>query len=203
MVLLYFYQSILLILFTATCCFALPWNTPQKLSTENSKLEFEVDSTWHKVHGIVKNISGKVWLTETTDPLSVRANLTLPVNSFDTDNQSRDKKMRSVMNEKEFPYVNFDLTSVEGLCLPETLKVDETCHGFAIGDITINNVTMPIRFPISVTSQHGNYLVNGNATIDWPDFDIKDPSIIIAKVYPRVNINFVINLKPENINEQH
>jgi len=83
------------------------WNLPQQLSDTNTTVTFEVDSTWHLVEGKTAGIHGRVWLENQADTNSINIEVSLPVARFDTDRESRDEKLRTVMYAQRYPEVSF------------------------------------------------------------------------------------------------
>ena len=53
------------------------WNLPVELTDKNTTVKFEVDSTWHMVHGTTAHISGNAKLLKPEDPSSVNVNLSI------------------------------------------------------------------------------------------------------------------------------
>ncbi len=177
---------------------ATPWNLPKPLTTQNTEVTFEVDSTWHLVHGIAKQVEGKLWLEDPKDFRSVRGEVKLPVAEFDTDNSSRDSKLRKVMHADTSPLVTFQITgSVPMLCDPTKLPESAACSFEVPGELAINNVKKDVMVTASLTHLQEAYRISGVTTIKWADFMIDDPSILIAKLHDEVKISFVVilNLK--------
>lgn len=174
------------------------WKLPQSISASNTEVRFEVDSTWHLVKGIAKEVKGKVWLARSNNPLSVRAEVILPVNAFDTDSKARDSKMRKVMHATEFPDVVFKLDrDIPELCAPRQVKPDLPCQTALKGSLAISGVTTAIDLPITITNKRTEYQISGALPIHWEEFNVEDPSILIAKLAPVVNVSFKINIPLE------
>ena len=122
----------------------------------------------------------------------------MPVAAFDTDNESRDEKLKTVMHTERIPNVIFEfLRSTPTLCDPKTLVNSQSCTFEVSGDLTINGVTRKVIVPSEVTSIHSSYKISGTTSIRWTDFDVGDPSILIAKLYDDVKINFSVKLDPK------
>lgn len=175
------------------------WNLPQELNDQNLKIDFAVDSTWHLVEGATSSISGKAWLDNPQDFRSVRAEISLPVATFDTQNSRRDRRMREVMQAEQFPNVNFRLEQVLEVCDPKTVKEGHVCNFRVRGVLRIRDVEKTIDWPSKISYQPAlaAFKLEGKSEIDWQDFGIEDPSIFIAKVYPQAQISFVLNLPAE------
>ena len=171
------------------------WNLPQEISPASASILFEVDSTWHVIKGKTDNFSGKVWLEDKTDFRSLRGNIHLPVASFDTDNKSRDERLREVMHAEQNPFVEFKITSFDSAsCDPTTLMDQNSCQAVIFGDITINGISKNIALNTSIEKSGTSYKVDGTSSLKWSDFKVDDPSIIIAKLYEDVIIHIQLTL---------
>lgn len=181
----YLLFGIVFSLFVPSQSSALPWNLPQDLDDTKTTVTFNVDTTWHLVEGKTGKIRGRLWLENAKDFQSVRGFVELPVASFDTDNTSRDKELRSVMAAVEFPMVRFDIIQIDSLCDPSTLKEDG-CHATLRGSLTIRDVKKELSTPILVTRTSKGFNVTGSFKFLWADFHVEDPSILIARVHDEV-----------------
>ena len=68
-------------------------------------------------------------------------------------------KAKDFFNVKKYPTSTFEIASVE--------------DGMASGKLTINGITNPITFPITITAEEDSLNVSGKAVIDRTSFDIK------------------------------
>lgn len=167
---------------------AATWDLPLAVNDSNTTVSFEVDSTWHLVHGTTKNISGTVTQASSTDPLSIRADIVIPVRFFNTDSQSRDERMLEVMAAERFPSVSFRSTRLSENCTPTSIEIHGRCTGSLRGALTIRDVSKEVDLPVEIAKQDGHYVINGTLHIAWADFNVEDPSILIARLDPTVTI---------------
>lgn len=170
------------------------WNLPMQASDANVKAAFEVDSTWHMVHGTTSSLTGKIWLENPADFSSVRATLHIPVSAFDTQRKSRDRRMREVMAADTYPEVVFELLGTEGLCSPQKIAVESPCPAKLNGRLTIRGTSMDVLLPVNVSRRAHAFVIEGKKDITWADYGVEDPSILIAKVDPIVTVNFEVTL---------
>lgn len=188
-------QLLLIIIFLfQSIVFAETWNLPSDINDTNTKVNFEVDSTWHFIEGDTKKVSGKIWLEDPRDYSSVRASINLPVAEFNTDGESRDERMREVMHAESYPEVSYSISKLNGLCDPKGLKEGLSCDFITEGSLMISGVTKPVSFPSKVTREQNAYTISGSTTIQWADFNIEDPSILVAKLDPDAKIKFSITI---------
>lgn len=171
------------------------WNLPVQISDSNTIVGFEVDTTWHTVHGKTANISGNIMLSDPKDYKSIQATVVLPVSSFNTNSESRDKTLRESMSAQNYPKVTVKVTSVENICAPKDLDTIPSCAGMLVGSLTIRDTEREVRIPAQVSKQQdGHYLVSGSLTFSWAAFGVEDPSIFIAKVNENVTVKFEVTL---------
>lgn len=168
-----------------------PWNLPVVISDERCSVTFEISTTFHDVAGVAKRVSGKV---EASGAGGITASLTLPVRAMSTGNASRDEKMYTVMHAAEHPNVEARLRSVPDFCDPPRVDGGEPCRTSLSGEIKISGVSRPVTVPVEVTKRGSSYIVTGRQTIDRRDFGVDDPSTFLAKVDPKVEVEFRLEL---------
>jgi polyisoprenoid-binding protein YceI len=195
-----------LLAFLASLSFALvvrseireSWNLPLEANDSNVSAKFEVDTTWHTVHGNISHIHGRVWLKDVKDELSVQAQLAFPVEYFDTNSKSRDKELRECLSADKFPDAILIIDRNENLCRPAQITSDHPCHALLKGSLSMRGVTREIGVPAQVTrTDSGDYVVDGEVSFDWSEFGIPDPSILIARVQKIVKVSYSIAI-PSN-----
>jgi polyisoprenoid-binding protein YceI len=166
------------------------WDLPTELNDRNTNVTFVVDSTWHTVRGITKNISGSVRLDDAKDSLAVAVDLRVPVRFFDTNSELRDDRLREVMAADAFPEVRFVSTRLSEECNPSLIDKKGSCQGSLSGILSIRDVTKTVSLPVSIQSTPHGYRVEGAFTTRWEDFHVEDPSIIVARLDPFVTISY-------------
>ncbi len=166
------------------------WSLPAQLNDLNTAVSFEVDSTWHLVQGTTSNVTGSVRQQDPADPLSIEVDLTIPVASFDTDWDARDEKLTVVMAAEQFAQVHFRSTRLSADCHPLKVKNDGRCSGFLQGFLTIRDVTLPVSLPVEIVRSGNSDTITGKLTLQWADYHVEDPSILIAKLDPTVTIAY-------------
>lgn len=170
------------------------WNLPVQLNDQNTRISFEVDSTWHLVEGKTSGVSGAIWLADQGDPLSIRGDIKIPVARFNTDWESRDEELRHVMDIAHYPDVSFHLAGTQSLCKPDSLVEAASCTGELLGDLEIKSHRAPQAVGVQVRRDGDDFIVAGDFSINWSEFGVEDPSILIAKVQPQAKIMFEIIL---------
>lgn len=170
------------------------WNLPAELNDTNTKVGFQVDSTWHLIHGTTKNLSGRAWLENESDPTSVRARVIFPVRAFDTDNSSRDSRMREVLQADKHGEVLLELLSLGEGCSPTALEALPECSVKGHAKLSIRGITHELDLPLRVKHAGDGYEISGKAKIQWPDFGVEDPSILVARLAKEVEIHYTVSL---------
>lgn len=173
------------------------WHLPQTIADENTTVSFAVDSTWHLVEGKTSGLRGKIWLANSSDPLSIRIEATLPVDRFDTARESRDEKLRKVMHAEQFSEVSFvGLRAAlrEGECQPTKLSEGTVCRIDIDGELRIGAVSKSVVLPVVVSKTPRGFHVEGGLSLDWADYGVDDPSILIAKLDRIVRVRVAVEL---------
>lgn len=93
-----------------------------------------------EVEGSFKKFTGN-YTAAKTDLTDAKVNFTIDINSIDTDNENRDKHLKSddFFNAEQFPQMAFKSTSIK--------KVSGNKYAL-YGNLTIRNVTKPVKFDV-------------------------------------------------------
>lgn len=167
------------------------WGLPFILDDNNTHIRFEVDSTWHTVKGAVSGVSGKVWLQDSGDFTSVLSDIKIPVGKFDTENSSRDERMREVMAEDRFPVVTLSLQRLNGECSPKQIMNGVPCDCSLNAILGIRDVTKRVDMPCSMRRiSPREAQLTGSYSLSWAEYHVEDPSIFIARLDPVVTIYY-------------
>lgn len=172
------------------------WKLPQALTDENISVSFEVDTTWHVVHGEVRGISGSVFLADKKDLNSIQAEIHFPVKQFDTDWGMRDDSLREHMKAEEFPEVVLTTGEFLGDCDPNTIN-EQGCSAELKASLQICDVTKDIKLPVVIKKKDGIFIANGSYTFAWAKYNVDDPSMFMAKVKPDVTVKYSITIPVE------
>ena len=177
------------------------WNLPQKLNDQNTKVWFEVDSTWHMVHGTTSGVDGLAQLTEEGNPSLLDVNLELPVTSFNTDWEARDERMREVMQAEQFPKVLLHASRLKRDCTPAKTLRDLKCTDILEGELRLLKTSKKVEIPVSIkVEQNRNFVIEGKFPFKWAEYGIEDPSIFVARLNPTVTVFFKVTL-PATLDE--
>ena len=147
-----------------------------------------------EVDGSFKNFDGTIESTK-PDFSDAVVNFTVDVTSVDTDNENRDKHLKSndFFNAEQFPQMKFESTSFKPLG-GNKYKLD--------GNLTIRDITKPVSFDVtyggSINTQRGAKIgFIANTTINRFDYNLKwdrateAGSLVVAKeVGIKINAQF-------------
>lgn len=166
------------------------WQLPMNLSDENTKIKFEVDTTWHIVYGNVSGITGKVEMANAKDPTSIKGEIQIPVKNFSTGWDARDKSLLEHMKVEKYPEVQLKINGLKTLCTP----AEEECKTTLLSSLRICDVTKEVEIDAVIKKMNTSYEVSGNYPIKWAEYNVDDPSILVAKVDPTVTVSFSVQL---------
>ena len=166
------------------------WNLPATLDDSNTTVSFVVDSTWHTVNGTTKDLVGSISLKDKHDPLSVVVDIAIQVRTFDTDWDTRDEKLQECMAAETYPLASFVSRRLSDSCKPTVIDIAGRCSGTLTGVITMRDVSKEVELPVEITKERDFYSIKGTLPLQWADYNIEDPSILIAKLDPTVIISY-------------
>jgi len=169
------------------------WQLPLEVSDSNTKVTFDVDTTWHVVYGKTSKLSGTVSLADPANLMSIQSDIHFPVKSFDTGWSARDDSLYEHMKADKFPEVVLTTTELAGECTPAVLASGE-CKATLQAKLTICDVSKDVPLEVKIEDKGENYVVSGTYAFKWADYNVDDPSILVAKVDPTVRVQYSIEV---------
>lgn len=169
------------------------WDLPMTINDTNTTVTFDVDTTWHVVDGKTSNTSGSVSLSDPNNLMSIQSEIHFPVKSFDTGWSARDDSLHEHMQAEKYKDVVLKTSTLEGDCKPEMLKTGP-CKGTLIATLTICDVTKELPLEVDIEAMGDKYKVTGNYSFKWADYNVEDPSILVAKVDPTVRVKYALEV---------
>ena len=131
----------------------------------------------HNWTGISKEIQGTFELNK-EDLTQSKADLFVPVFSFDSKNANRDSNMLDVVEEYYYPYVRFISSKIE--------KVDD---GFnVVGNLSFHGITKEFTILVSLMQDDKRIVVESDFSIMLTDFKIRRPSLLTIKIRNQIDI---------------
>lgn len=156
------------------------------ISSSVAAQEYKPVDAGSKVHFVIKNfgiptggdftgLDGDI--TFLPDNLSAcKFNVTVSATTVDTDNESRDKDLRSsdYFDAVKYPDIKIISSKID--------KTNKTGTGFYYftGDLTMHGVTKTISFPFHAENVKDDYLFTGEFEINRVDFGVGEKSVVLG-----------------------
>ena len=171
-------------------CFAIK---SVQFTEKNGEINFVLYTTLHNPHGTVHSFTGNISWNEEKGISSATGILIIPVSSFDTKNKSRDKKMYEYcMETTKYPTITFTLASVGNI--PLTLHQNSTYSTTLFGKLTIKHIALPVQLPVQFTLKEKHLSVQGSYTLNWKDYNVKDPSFLLIQLSKNMKLLWYITV---------
>jgi len=176
---------------------------PLSITNNTAQVSFKVDSTWHTVRGSIETINGKVWRENSE---GIRAEIDGEVKSFKTGLGMRDRELYKVMVADKYPSVHFSLSSITGEHGTSTEQGQEFCHLSELTEtkpclttidafVTIREVRKQVKFSGHFKRVAPDRIKLGSkGKLNWAEFGVEDPSILIAKLDKEVQVSFSVEI---------
>ncbi len=140
---------------------------------EGSKLHFVIKNLGINTGGDLAGMKGKIRF-DAKQPASSLFDVTVDVNTIDTDNDRRDGHLKNVDYFDAEKYPTIHLISTE-------IKPGADLKNFIFkGNLTIKDVTKQIEFPFTAEGKEGGALFAGEFEINRIDFGIGKESATMA-----------------------
>jgi polyisoprenoid-binding protein YceI len=169
---------------------------PLLFDESRGKILFDMKASMHDVQGQATQFTAKIDVGEggiNTGTVSI------PASQLTTFLDVRDKRMyEDVLQVIRFPTITYTILSMSGST--EGLNSGKGKGKITMtGILTVASVEREVTIPAAyMWTEDGSLKMAGKVQIKWPDFGLPDPSIMISKLYPLVNIKFSIASKPQN-----
>ncbi|MFB6232331.1 MAG: YceI family protein [Salinibacter sp.] len=155
-------------------------------STE-SVVDYTGSAPMHDWTGTSQDVAGRFML-DPEHPDSSRAVIRVPVASFDSGNDLRDRKMRTVTEADQHPIVEFRTTSLQ------PVQWGRASEGYAgrwavTGALTFHGRTHTVETTADVRISDGQVRVRAKFPISLTRFNVERPSILWASVADTIRID--------------
>ncbi len=154
---------------------------------EGSKLHFVIKNIGINTGGDIAGMKGKIKF-DAKRPSSSLFNVTVDVNTIDTDNDKRDGHLKrdDYFDAEKFPTIH--------LLSSEITQAADLKHFIFKGNLTIKNVAKLIEFPFTAEAKDGGAFFAGEFEINRIDYGVGKESaalsnkvIINLKVFAKAN----------------
>ena len=149
---------------------------------DGSKLHFVIKNIGINTGGDIAGMKGKI-LFDAKQTSTALFDVTVEVNTIDTDNDKRDGHL------KKEEYFNVEKYSTIHLVSTE-IKAGPDLKNFIFkGNLTIKNITKAIEFPFTAERKNGGALFKGNFVISRIDYGVGKESLALSnKVTISLNV---------------
>lgn len=150
-----------------------------------SVIKFQINNFGLANTGYLSNPKGVIIFNK-ADVASAKFDVSVPLSTINTDNEKRDRHLRSAdfFDEAKFPVIRIASTSIEKGKKANTYMFN--------GTLTIKDITRPIKFGFTVLEENGTTNFEGGFKINRLDFGVGKES---ATMGDDVNISLKIAAK--------
>ncbi len=157
-------------------------------AAQQSNVDFTVSGT-STVRGWTCSVSGTAQVTSGSSAPAPgfaagvqSATLTVPVADFECPDETMTEHLMDAMKPAEFGEITFRLDSYE----------TSGDGAEASGALTIQAVTMPVSFPISLTPSGAGVTIAGEVGLDMTEYGVEPPVVLLGllRVGPEIRIQF-------------
>ncbi|MFN8577468.1 MAG: YceI family protein [Candidatus Sericytochromatia bacterium] len=169
-----------------------------KFDNKESKISFIIYTSIHPVETKSEKFKGFINIsTKTSNTIeSVNGLLEIDTKSIVSNIFLLDSRMHSeTLNVKKYPKIRFKVNNIH--IMNNRIEIDNTALIKIIGDLTIREITKEVEIPfkIRVSNDKESAILDGSHDLDINDYNIPDPSILIAKVKPIIKLTFKLKTR--------
>ena len=152
-----------------------------------SSVHFAIKHFGFNAGGSFTGLKGNIFF----DPNNIgssKLNVSVDAASINTENESRDKSLRT---DEYFDVKRFPLITLQSAKISNTNKTSEGYYFFT-GDFTIRDSTHSISFPFKAEKTVEGYVFTGEFEIDRLDYGVGEQSTVLGD---KVKISFTVNTR--------
>jgi polyisoprenoid-binding protein YceI len=140
---------------------------------EGSKIHFVIKNFGINTGGDLGGLKGTIKF-DAQHPQVSNIDVTVQVNTIDTDNERRDKHLKNddFFDAEKYPVIRISSTKIEGTTTASTYMFT--------GKLTIKDVTKEIRFPFTAVPSGNGYLFEGEFSINRLEYHVGGESATIS-----------------------
>lgn len=143
---------------------------------DGSKVHFVIKNFGINTGGDIAGLKGTI-LFDPANPASSDFNVSVDVNTIDTDSENRDEHLRS---ESYFDAAKYPVITIKSTKIATTNKTGSGWYYFT-GLLTMHGVTKEISFPFTATLQGNNYLFAGEFELDRLNYAVGETSAVLSR----------------------
>lgn len=157
------------------------------VDSTKSVIDYTGSAPLHDWTGTSRAVSGTLVLDPET-PDSSRAVLRVPVASFDSGNNRRDRKMREVTEAERYPIVEFRATDFQSELWGRASE-GHAGRWRVTGDLTFHGRTHPVEVTADVAINEDRVRIRAQFPISLTRFEVERPSILWASIGDKIRID--------------
>ncbi|MBC2603966.1 YceI family protein [Puniceicoccus vermicola] len=155
--------------------------TPLEIDTAKSSLSADCHATFHDFSTLLENFDCEIDVDPQTLAITA-AHCTFRVDSLDSEEAKRDKKMKTWIDSESYPLAEFTLTGINAGEKPN--------EQIATGDFTLHGESHPIEVPFTVTRSGERIVIEGSSEFDYREWGLKKIRMFLLTVDPEVKPHF-------------
>ena len=156
----------------------------------SGSINFGLVASLHDIAGTAQTFSGELDIGSDKPT----GKITIQATGLTTDLAIRDDRMHSYCLEVDrYPTVEFLVAATTGDV--RGLNSRRGSGNIELrGQMTVRSSTRDVIIPVRYQWRSGTLHLTGAHQLDWTQYGVPDPSIIISTLYPEVNIQFDVAL---------
>lgn len=103
--------------------------------------------------------------------------------------------MYEILDQNQHPEIILIIDSIAPNCSPEIALTAEGCSLSTQSRLNVKGIERSLKLSAKLTFTDDCYTVTGKVSFYWPEFEIEDPSILIAKLDPEVTVSYTVRIK--------
>jgi len=164
------------------------------LDADQSKINWNVDTTLHEVHGTFRLKSGSLQIIPDTGKAS--GEIIVAATSGDSGNTSRDARMhKEIIESAKYPEAVFRPALFDG-----TLKSSGVSDITLRGTLLLHGSEHPLSIPVHAEFTGDSWKGTGKFTVPYTQWGMKDASNFLLKVKPQVFVEVQLAGSLKNAN---
>jgi len=152
-----------------------------------SMIDYTGSAPLHDWTGTSRSVTGR-FVLDPKNADSSRASIRVPVSTFDSGNDRRDRKMREVTEAEKYPLVRFHATDIRPLRWGRTSD-GRAGRWEATGTLTFHGQTYSIDAPVTVRAGQDSVYARAQFKISLTRFGVERPSLLWASIDDTIRID--------------
>lgn len=168
-----------------------------KFNNKDSKVTFNLSTNVHPVKAVVEKFKGHMNIKSADEKNidSVEGLLEIDTTSINTHISLCDTRIqKETLSTAKYPKITFKVSKIA--IVSNKITIDNTISLKLLGSLTIRDVTKKVEIPVKVNVSKDllSAIVEGNYKVKFNDYNVPDPSVLIAKVDPVVDLSFKLKV---------